>query len=31
MISSTKIPDKNQLFEMMASKGIVENSSEDIK
>lgn len=31
MISSTKIPDKNQLFDIMNSKGVIENSSETIK
>jgi len=31
MISSIKIPDKNQLIELMVSKGVLENSSDSIK
>ena len=31
MINSTRLPEKEQLQEMMISKGIVENSSDEIK
>ena len=31
MISSTKIPDKKELEELMISRGVVENASEKIK
>ena len=31
MIYGTKIPDREQLHDMMLSRGIVENASKDIK
>ena len=31
MISSTKVPERSQLVELMVSKGVLENASPDVR
>jgi len=31
MISSTKVPEKSQLIELMVSRGVVENASNNVR